>query len=142
MRPFREKGWKLPRFCQQPLGNSPSSPISWLQVFGYFPAAFLHSLRISQRLPNSLLAFPSGFPISFQQCPAAVQQPLRAFPSGYRLKLDNFHPFSLKGRVSVIIFKNSKEHLKILKTTSGSFPRIDLSNITSFSPSQSHATVP
>jgi hypothetical protein len=34
------------------------------------------------------------------------------------------------------------ELLKILKTTSGSSPRIDLSDITSSSPSQSHATVP
>jgi hypothetical protein len=65
MGPFREKGWKLPRFCQKPLGNSPSSPIGWLQVFRHFPAAFLHPLRISQRLPDSLWAFPSGFPIPF-----------------------------------------------------------------------------
>ncbi len=36
----------------------------------------------------------------------------------------------------------SKEHLKILKTTSGSYPRADLSNVIIFSPSQSHATVP
>jgi hypothetical protein len=27
--------------------------------------------------------FPNSFPIPFQQCPAAVQEPLRAFPSGY-----------------------------------------------------------
>jgi hypothetical protein len=49
-------------------------------------------------------AFPSGFPIPFQQCPTAVQQPLRAFPSGCRLKRGNFHPLSLKGRVTVNIY--------------------------------------
>jgi hypothetical protein len=32
--------------------------------------------------------------------------------------------------------------MKIIKTTSGSYPRADLSNVIIFSPSQSHATVP
>jgi hypothetical protein len=38
---------------------------------------------IAQRPSNSLWAFPSGFLITFQQCPGAVQMPLRAFPSDY-----------------------------------------------------------
>jgi hypothetical protein len=42
----------------------------------------------------------------------------------------------------LIFIKNSKEHLKILKTTSGSSPRTDLSKNTTFSLTQSHATVP
>ncbi len=130
------------RFCRQPLGNSASSPIGWQRVFGHFPAAFLYSLRIAQRLSNSLWAFPSGFPTPFEYFPAAVQQPLRAVPSGCRLKYGNFQLFFLKGRISVHIFKKSKEHLKILKTTSGSSSRTDLFNNITFSQSQSHATVP
>ncbi len=35
-----------------------------------------------------------------------------------------------------------KEYFKFLKTTSGSSSRTDLSNIITFRPSQSHATVP
>jgi hypothetical protein len=50
----------------------------------------------------------------------AVQQSLRAFPNGYRLKYGNFYPFSLTGHISVNIYQKSKEHLKILKTTGGS----------------------
>jgi hypothetical protein len=106
---FRGNEWKLPRFCQQPLGNSASSPIGWQQVFGYFSDA--------------------------------VQQPLRAFPSGCRLKQGNFQIFFLKGRISVCICKKSNEHLKILKTTSGSSSSTDLSNNIIFSQSQSRATV-
>jgi hypothetical protein len=37
------------------------------------PAAFLYRLEISQRLPNSLCAFPSGFPILFRNFPEAAQ---------------------------------------------------------------------
>ncbi len=69
----------------------------WLMAeFGHSPVAFQYSLIIVQRLSNSLWAFPSGFPIPFQQGPAAVQQPLRAFPSGYWLKPSNFRPFDPK----------------------------------------------
>jgi hypothetical protein len=46
----------------------------WLTAgFWHFPAAFQHSLRIAQRLSNSLWAFPSAFPVPFKQCPGAVQ---------------------------------------------------------------------
>jgi hypothetical protein len=58
-----------------------------------FPSGYPYPLRISQRLPNSLWAFPNGFPIPFEQCAAAVQLLLRAFPSSYRLKHGNFFPF-------------------------------------------------
>jgi hypothetical protein len=74
------------------------------------------------------LGFPGGFPIPFKHCPAAVQQPLRAFPSGYRLKRGNFHTFFLTGRISVNTSSNSKEKTLSTKMT--------------FSQSQSHATVP
>jgi hypothetical protein len=113
-----------------------------MEIAMFLPITAGKFCLLSYWLVAGIWAFPSGFPIPFQQCPAAVQQPLRAFPSGYRLKHGNFHPFSLKGRVSVNISENSLEHLKILKKPSGSSPRIDLSNIITFSPSQSHATVP
>jgi hypothetical protein len=86
-----------------------------------FPSRFIYLLRISQRLANSLWAFPSGFPTDFSQCPVAVQQPLRAFPCGYRLKHGNIHPYSLKGHVSVNTFlkfegtfKNFKKPQRLL----------------------------
>jgi hypothetical protein len=50
-------------------------------------------LGISQQLSDTLLAVLSG-------CPTA----LRVFPSEYQLKRGNFHPFSLKGHVSVIVY--------------------------------------
>jgi hypothetical protein len=101
-----------------------------------------YTLRIARRLSNSLWAFPSDFPTPFEHFQAGVQQPLRAFPSCCRLKRDNFQLFFLKGHVSVDFFYKSKEHLKILKTTSGSSSSTDPSNNTTFSQSQSHATVP
>jgi hypothetical protein len=106
------------------------------------PSSFPVLFKNCQRLSNSLWAFPSGFPTPFEHFPAAVQQPLRAFPSGCRPKQGNFQLFFLKGRISVYICKMSKEHLKILKTTSGSSSSTDLSNNIIFSQSQSHATVP
>jgi hypothetical protein len=48
----------------------------------------------------------------------------------------------MKGCVSVNNLSNLKKHLKSFKTTSGSYSKKDLSNIKTFSPSQSHATVP
>ncbi len=95
------------------------------------PEAIQQPLGISRRLSNTLLAVPSSCPIT-----------LRAFPSGYWLKPSNFSPFSLKGRFSDNIYLKSKEHWKILKTTSGSSPTIELSNNIAFSRSQSRATVP
>jgi hypothetical protein len=70
-----------------------------------------------------------------------VHQPLRAFHSDSRRKRGNFQLLFLKGRIFVNIFKKAKEHLKILKTTSGSSSSTDLSNNITFSQSQSHATV-
>ncbi len=133
---------EIATFLLTAAGNSTSSPIGWQWVFGHFPAAFLYSLRIAQRLSNILWLFPSGFPTPFEYFPATVQQPLRTVPSGCRLKCGNFQVFFLKGRISVYIFKKSKEHLKILKTTSSSSSSTDLSNNITFSQSQSHATVP
>ncbi len=44
----------------------------WLMDFIWaFPAAFQPPFRMAQR-PNSLRAFLSSFPISFEKCPAAV----------------------------------------------------------------------
>ncbi len=65
--------------------------------------------------------FPSGFSTHFSQCPAAVQQHLRAFRCGYQLKHGNIHPYSVKGRVSVYTFlkfegtfKNFKKPQRLL----------------------------
>jgi hypothetical protein len=51
---LQRKGMEIATFLPILLGNSPSTPTGWLQVFGHFPAAFLYPLGISQRLPNSL----------------------------------------------------------------------------------------
>jgi hypothetical protein len=81
------------------------APQHWADGIWAFPRAFLYPLRIAQRLPNSLWVFPSGFPTPFEHFLAAVQQLLRPFPSGCRLKRGNFQLFFLKGRISVNIFK-------------------------------------
>jgi hypothetical protein len=47
--------------------------------------------------------------------------PLRAFPSGHWLNV-------FEGRISVDFYEKSKEHFKILKTTSGSSLETDLSS--------------
>jgi hypothetical protein len=47
-------------------------PGDWPVAFGHFPAAFP--------------------PLPFYQCPVALKQPLRKFPSSYQLKRDNI-PF-------------------------------------------------
>ncbi len=56
-----------------------------------FPSSFPIAFTIA---PNNLRAFPSG--CSFQHCPAAVQEALRAFSSGCWQKRGNFYQFSLK----------------------------------------------
>jgi hypothetical protein len=107
-------------------------------AFGHFPAAFLYPLRLHRGFPLAFGHFPAAFlhPLSISQ------QPLRAFPSGCRLKRGNFQLLFLKGRIFVNIYKKAKEHLKMLKTTSGSSSSTDLSNNINFSQSQSHAIVP
>jgi hypothetical protein len=62
--------------------------------------------------------------------------------SGYWQKCGNFHPFSLKGCISVYIYFTSKELCTILKILGGSFPIFALSNHTTFSHTQTGATVP
>jgi hypothetical protein len=95
-----------------------------MEITTFLPIAIGKFSLLSYWLLAGIWAFPSGFPIPFRNFPeaaqkplgisqrysipfsqysAAVQQPLRAFPSGYWLKRGNFHPFSLKGRVSVNI---------------------------------------
>jgi hypothetical protein len=62
---LQRKEMEIDTFLLIAVGNSPSSPIGWLQVFGHFPAVFLYPSGISQRLPNSLWVFPSGYSIPF-----------------------------------------------------------------------------
>jgi hypothetical protein len=110
-------------------------------MFGHFSEAFLHPLRIAQRLPIAFEHFPAAFLYPFNN----AQWLFNSFKSiSWRLsvKMWQFPSFSLKGRVFVNISENSKEHLKILKTTSGSSPRADLSNNLTFSSSQFHETGP
>jgi hypothetical protein len=80
----------------------------WLTTIRAFSNCFPTPLRIAQRLSNSLWEFPRGFPIPFQQSPAAVQLLLRAFLSSYQLKRGNFHPFSLKGGVLSTFIKSRR----------------------------------
>jgi hypothetical protein len=63
-------------------------------------------------------------------------------PSGYWQKRGNFHPFSMKQYVSVYIYKKLQELWKILKALSGSSSVFALSNHTTFSQTQTGATVP
>jgi hypothetical protein len=63
-------------------------------------------------------------------------------PSGYWQKRGNFHPFSMKQCVCFHIYLKSQEPWKILKTLSGSSPVFALSNHTSFSQTQTGATIP
>jgi hypothetical protein len=64
---LQSKGMKIATFL--PIAAGKFFLLSyWLvagAVFGHFPAAFLYLLRISQRLANSLWAFPSGISIPF-----------------------------------------------------------------------------
>jgi hypothetical protein len=84
------------------------------------PEAIQLSLGIAQQLLFTLLAVPSGCPITFK----SISQRLLA-------KTEQFVSIFPDGLISVNIYKKSKEHWKILKTTSGSSPRTDLSyNIT------------
>jgi hypothetical protein len=106
-------------------------PSGVLIPFENCPEAFQKPFGISQRLSYTLLAEPSGCPTAFKSISQQVQ-----------LKHGNFHPFFLKGCISAHISKTLEEPLKILKTTSVSSPRTDLSNKITFSQSQSHATVP
>jgi hypothetical protein len=53
----------------------------------------------------------------------------------------HFHPFSLKRSVSVYIYQKSQELWKNVKTLSGSSPIFDLSNHTTFSQTETGATV-
>jgi hypothetical protein len=72
-------------------------------VFEHFPAAVLNPFTIAQRLSNGPWAFLAAFLcpfISAQQ----LSNSLWAFPSSCWLKRGYFHPFSMKGRISVNIY--------------------------------------
>jgi hypothetical protein len=77
---------------------------------------------------------PSSCPITFQ---SISQRLLAEKPSNFFIS-----PFPLKGRVSVNVYLKSKEHWKIVKTTSGSSPTTGLSNNITLSRSPSRVTVP
>jgi hypothetical protein len=95
-RPFREKGWKLPRFSQYvATGKGIGKP-----------------LGKSQRLLGSFWEILKGYRKAARKCPNTCNQPIgeeAEFPSGYWQKRGNFHPFSLKGRISAHIYQKSKE---------------------------------
>jgi hypothetical protein len=91
---------------------------------------------------ESLWAILKGYWKAAGKCPNSCFQPIgeeAKFPSGYWQNRGNFYPFSLKHRIS---FEKMKELWKILKTLSGSSPIFSLSSQTSFSQTQTGATVP
>ncbi len=129
----------------------------------FLPIAAGQFYLLSNWLTADIWAFPSGFPIPFKNCPEAFQQPLGIFQrlfytliavlSGYptafksisqRLsaKTQQFPSLFSEGPCFCKRLLKSKEHFKILKTTSGSSPGTDIFSNTVFSQSKSHATVP
>jgi hypothetical protein len=61
----------------------------------------------AQRLLGSLWEILKGYRKAAGKCPNTRNQPIgeqAAFPSGYWQKRGNFHPFSLKDRISVHIY--------------------------------------
>jgi hypothetical protein len=62
---LQRKGMEIATFLPIATGKFSLLSFGWLQIFGHFPAAFQYPLGISQRLPNSLRAFPSGYSIPF-----------------------------------------------------------------------------
>jgi hypothetical protein len=113
-------------------GTYPGIAYSRWAILPLLLSADSRYLVISQQLSYSLSELARVFPIAAGHFPAAFLYPVSS---------GNFHPFSLKGRVSVNIYEKLKEHLKILKL-SVAFPRTDLSNKIIFSQSKSHVTVP
>jgi hypothetical protein len=112
--------WALLKGCRKAAGKSPKTTGSHLAILKvYWKAA--------------------------GKCPYSCCQPIgdeAELFSGYWLKHGNFHLFSLKQRVSVYIYKKSKEQGKIFKTLSGSSPIFALSIHTTFSQTQIGATIP
>jgi hypothetical protein len=76
----------------------------WMEIAKFLLTAAGQFCLLSYWLAAGMWAFPSGFPTPFEPFPMAVQQPLRAFPSGCWLKRGNFQLFFLKGLISVYIF--------------------------------------
>jgi hypothetical protein len=81
------------------------------------------------------------------EVPNSRRQPIgdkSELPSGYQLKHGNFHSFSLKCLVSVYIILKLRKQWKNFKTLtfSGFSPIFALSNHTTFSQTQTGATVP
>jgi hypothetical protein len=61
---------------------------------------------------SSLWEIPKGYRKTAGKCPNTCNQPIGEegeFPSAIGKKRGDFHPFSLKGRVSVFIYIKSKE---------------------------------
>jgi hypothetical protein len=84
----------------------------WAQLKGY-----RKPLGNAQRLLGSLWEILKGCRKAAGKCPTTFNQPTGEegeFPSGYWQKCGNFHPFSLKGCISVFIFLKSKGAVKIL----------------------------
>jgi hypothetical protein len=79
------------------------------------------------------------------KCPNTCNQPIGEegeFPSGYRQERGNFHLFYLKGPISVFIFLKSKGAVKFFLNAQQLFSHLVLSNHTTFSQTQTGATVP
>jgi hypothetical protein len=77
--------------------------------------------------------------------PNTSRQPIgeeAELPSSCPQKRGNFRSFPLNCYISIYIYKKSKTHLKILKNPSGSSPYYFLSHHTTFSQTQTGATVP
>jgi hypothetical protein len=94
---------------------------------------------------DSFFAILRGYLKAAGKCPNSSHQPIgdkAELPRGYWLKRGKFHPFSLKYLISVYIYYKSKKRWKILKTFSGFSPIFALSIHTTFSQTQTGATVP
>jgi hypothetical protein len=131
-----------------------------MEIAMFLPIAAGQFCLLSYWLTVGIWAFPSGFPIPFQNCPKTFQQPL-AISQRLSYAILAVPPTAFKSISQQLLAKtwqspsllSERPHfcghfLKFegafqnLKNTSGSSPRTDLSNNISFNQSQCHATTP
>jgi hypothetical protein len=95
------------KFAGDTLGNAPSgSPL----LFGHFPKFIRYSIKVAEKVSNTLWAFPKESPITFRYFSNGLHELLDTSPSESPHNLAISFTFPSKQRVSV--YKDKK-----LKTT-------------------------
>jgi hypothetical protein len=127
-----------PRGLAGTLGNVPSgSPL----LFGHFPKHICYSVRVAKKVSNTLWAFPKESPILFTYFSNGLHELLDTCPSESR-QFGHFLYISHEAAHFCFLRLKIEDSIKNVKNISGSSTDYSPSNHTTFSQTQTDATLP